>query len=357
MKIINGIKINAKSRTFSLNHFSFAVLLLADIALAVIVFTGLNAQIDQLTSEYEFFPYTYRAALIEEKWVEENILDKIQSEVLRESVFHGEPTHKRMHPACEELRAGIEGLKGNAAVNALFRSRRRMQRNYDEYDQYQKSDLGMARAVHDSILLVSSELKAHKDVQGVISFVFSSQPKDFRAEIKAYRRLFALKRTGFGFLFLLPVILLLGFWNKKANDKERYLAVIISSHFILVASLPIAFELIRLVIEIIPNVLLKSIYDFLIKTKLVSVWYYAVILLVGVFITFLIWFLHTKVFTQKRFFRNRIQSGKCTQCGVRTDYRFRFCPNCGNELLRECPHCGKLTIRDYEFCQQCGKGS
>ena len=90
-------------------------------------------------------------------------------------------------------------------------------------------------------------------------------------------------------------------------------------------------------------------------SKLISIWYYAVIFLIVVFITVTIWILQTKVFTQKRYFRNRIQKMRCTQCGIKTSYESQYCPNCANELLVKCVNCQELTIKDYEFCQKCGK--
>jgi cell fate (sporulation/competence/biofilm development) regulator YmcA (YheA/YmcA/DUF963 family)/predicted RNA-binding Zn-ribbon protein involved in translation (DUF1610 family) len=355
MKLIQGFKLISRSKSFSLNLFSFFVLILADIFLATIIFYGLSEQISQLTNEYEYFPHKYRQAFIQSTWVENNIITEISDCVLDAPIYYEKPKHKKRHPICDAFDSKINDINGNEAVVKMFEKRKRLQSVYRNYDDYQKNKLNLAEPTYNDIQKITKQIEEHPVVQTIINFVFSEQKKSYINDIKAYKRIFAFKRTGYGFLFLLPIIGLLYFWNVRSNKRGRNLSIIISSHFIIIALLPILFETMRLLLEFLPNVLFKTIYDFLINSKLISLWYYMVIAIIVIAITILIWVLQNKIFTQKRYLRNRIQKAKCTQCGIKTNYRYEFCPNCGNNLLKNCNHCNKLTIEGYEYCQNCGK--
>ena len=44
----------------------------------------------------------------------------------------------------------------------------------------------------------------------------------------------------------------------------------------------------------------------------------------------------------------------CPNCETEVGEEFRFCPNCGHELLDECPDCGAPKDKDWKFCASCG---
>ncbi len=355
MKLFKNFKLISRSKSFSLNLFSLFVLFLTDILLATIIFHGLSEQIDQLTNEYEYFPHKYRQALIRSNWVENNIISKISDCVLRAPIYREEKTHKKRHPVCDEFDAQINALKNDPDIVTLFKKLRRLQKTYQNYDNYQKNKLNLADSTYKEIQSIAEQLRETPLVNGTVQFVFAKQKENYIDDIKAYKRSFAFKRTGYGLLFLVPIIALLCLWNRQANKKEKNLSIIISSHFIIVALLPILFEITRLLLEFLPHVLFKSIYEFLISSKLISLWYYGVIFVIVAAISILIWFLQTKVFTQKRYLRNRIQKSTCTQCGLKASYDNPYCPHCGNKLLRVCRSCSQLTIKEYDYCQHCGR--
>ncbi|MCP4763314.1 MAG: zinc ribbon domain-containing protein [archaeon] len=355
MKFLNGFKLISRSKSFSLNLFSFFILILADIFLATIIFHGLSEQIDQITNEYEYFPYQYRQAFIQSTWVENNIIGKISNSVLDAPIYYEKKKYKKRHPVCQKFDDRIEFIKKNSELVDLFKKLKRLKKTYQNYDAYQKNKLNLAEPTYKEIQNITKTIQENSIVAGTIDFIFEKQRENYIDDIKRYKRTFAFKRTGCGLLFLIPVIVALCFWNNRSNKRERNLSIIISSHFIIVALLPILFEISRLVLEFLPNVLLKNIYEFLISSKLISIWYYIVIALMIATISLVIWFLQNKVFTQKRYLCNRIQKSKCTQCGLKINYEYQYCPNCGNNLLRVCDLCKELTIDGYDHCQNCGK--
>ena len=49
---------------------------------------------------------------------------------------------------------------------------------------------------------------------------------------------------------------------------------------------------------------------------------------------------------------------KCPKCGHSVPEGTRFCPNCGEKLIKEpitCPKCGKVNAPDSKFCAECGE--
>ena len=359
--MINFKNIDSKSssKEFDLNSFSFSFLLLADLFIAVIIFYGLSQQIDQLADEYEYFPSKYREIYIHKSWVENNILEKITSSVLsiNRQMKEDRKDYKKMHPVCQITEDHFTKLSESTSTLKLFEKRERLRRRYKNYDSFQKTKSPEAAWLLNEIKAIDSELRSQKGVKETISYIFAiqvNQGHKFSKEIKNYRKLFALKRTGLVFIFLLPIALFLIWWNRRSQRREKYLSVIISSHLLLISFLPIGFESIRLIIEVIPKVLLKTIYEALKSLNLISFWYYGVILVSIVLTSYVLWLLHTKVFTQKRYILQRIHNNLCSACSRRVDYSKGYCPYCGNNHLNVCDKCKEKTIKGLDFCQNCG---
>ena len=355
MKVFKGFKYYQKTRNYSLNLFSMVLLLLADIFLAIILFSGLEAQTDQITTAREYFPFQYRQVFINASWVENNFIDKLTDRVLEKRIFREKKAHKKMHPVCEAFDRRIDLIRENSGLVEQFKRLKRFRSKYKNYDDYQTFKLNMAGPAYTQFQALAGSISAHPLVKEMSAFVFEKQKRDYVDDIKAYKRIYAFKRTAYGFIFLLPVIGVLWLWNTMANKKDHHLGVIISSHFIIVALIPVLLELARLVLEFFPKVLFKTIYDFLIQSNLISIWYYVLIVLMAAAISVFIWFLQNKVFTRQRYLRNRIQKSRCTRCGVKVSYEKPFCPNCGHPLLTACRFCSEPTIEGYSHCQNCGK--
>jgi hypothetical protein len=220
MKITQGFKLISRSKSFSLNLFSFFILILADIFLANIIFYGLSEQIDQITNEYEYFPRKYRQAFIQATWVENNIISKISDDVLDKPIYREKAFHKKRHPICDQLDLRMDVVKNTPALVQLFEQRKRLQTIYQNYDDYQRNKLNLAETTYTEIQDITTQIGKDPAVRDLISFVFSNQnDKTHGDDIKAYKRAFAVKRAGYGLLFLVPIIGLLYFWNHRSNKK------------------------------------------------------------------------------------------------------------------------------------------
>ena len=354
---LKKIKIKTASKDYRLNLFSFVFLLLADCFLAIILFYGLSQQVDQLTNEFEYFPQPYRNIYISQGWVENNYLPNIARSVLNieRSIYKEDKKYKEMHPVCKKTHDSFLTLHASSEILSLFKQRDRLSKKYRNYDSFQKNRNPAAGNLLEQIEALDKKLLKHALVKETIDFINSQQKIDFSQEIRKHQKIYALKRSGLGFLFLLPIIVFLAWWNKRSHQKEKFLSVMISSHFFIVSALPIAFEIIRLVIEVIPKVLLEKIYEALKNLNLISFWYYGVIAISVIVTTWTIWFLQAKVFTQKRYKIKQILRGICVVCAMKIDYRRPFCPHCGHKHLSTCHHCDKDTLKDLPYCQHCGE--
>lgn len=353
MKIKPTIKLF--SNRSDLNLISFVLLLLSDVFIAVILFFGLSQQIDQFTDEYDYFPSEYRSMLIRNDWVENNVLGKMSRKLLNmtRSTYDKNIKIDKLHPKCIEISELFAKLENDTIIIKDFTSYERLLKNYNALNHNEKrSQKGLQ--LQEQIITLSQSIKNKPKVKNLIETIFTNQKIDYTNEIQNFRKLFALKRTIFDFIFLLPVLAVFILWNRKSYRKEKYIQTIISSHYILVAFLPIFFESIRLIVEVIPKILLKTVYEFLLKLNLITFWYYAVLFLSVVFIVFLIWIFQTKIFTAEKYRIKQYEKHKCMTCNTKIDYREKYCPACGTNLYILCPTCKKETINFLPFCGNCG---
>ncbi|MBI9098997.1 MAG: hypothetical protein JEY91_11000 [Spirochaetaceae bacterium] len=338
-----------------LNLISFFLLLLSDVFIAVILFFGLSQQINQFTDEYEYFPYEYRNMLIDNEWVENNVIEKISSKLLgvTRSTFETNKQIEKLHSKCGEIEALFSELENDTSLIKEFSIYDRQLTNYKALNRNEKNSpdgLQLLEQIH----ALSQSLKDSPRVQKLIETIFTNQKNNYAKDIMKFRKLFALKRTVFDLVFLLPVLAAFILWNRNSFSKGKYIQTIISSHYIIVAFLPILFESIRLIIEVIPKLLLKTVYDFLLKLNLITFWYYGVLLISIGFIVFLIWIFQTKIFTKERYRLKQYEKQKCMSCNTKIDYHEKHCPACGFNLYISCPTCKKDTIIYLPFCIHCG---
>ena len=46
---------------------------------------------------------------------------------------------------------------------------------------------------------------------------------------------------------------------------------------------------------------------------------------------------------------------RCPYCGAETENDSKFCPHCGEQLIKTCPYCGTTVGKNSHFCDKCGK--
>ena len=111
-----------------LSKFSLCVILVLDLFLLNIMFSGLAEHTKQLTSLYEYIPNTCREAVVNESWQEENRLDNLQrvinaydSRSLYSDISKND--YSKVYDKCLDIEKSARALYDDKDIKDLFRIR------------------------------------------------------------------------------------------------------------------------------------------------------------------------------------------------------------------------------------------
>jgi hypothetical protein len=155
--------------------------------------------------------------------------------------------------------------------------------------------------------------------------------------------------------FLLPLVVILALWNSRSIRGNRGAQVLVSSHLLVVASLPVLFKVGELVYEIMPKKLLQKLIAVLESLKLVALWHYLMMALAIALGLWLIYLFQRKLFSREKILAKRIARALCQECGQALAPGSRFCPLCGFNQFRSCANCHRPTYVYGHFCRECGQ--
>lgn len=348
-----------------LSPISILILILLDIFLLIIIFQGLSAQSGLLTSPDEYVPYVCQEIVIEKSWTEGNRIDKLGYIVLQHhrSTYVQEARVKPVHPACEEVLAAIDAVKTDDVVVQLFEERSRLMilRNDIAFD-FRKMDSTTEITTSEEyldltnqILEIEQKINANEKVAhlwSVIDTAITKQSIVIQA-LRNYRAIFPIYEVLFQLLFLLP--LFIAFYGWYVRSARIRFQGFISTHLLGVVSIPVFWEMVRLILYIIPHQIIKRFIEFLESLKLIAVWYYLVIALVIAMSSFLIYVVQKHIFSRERVMERRIQNRNCVECGKKLPDRDKYCTMCGAGQFEVCPNCNGETYVGGKYCQECGK--
>jgi hypothetical protein len=368
VKIFSQIKIRSNeignrltriTESEPLSLLSIVLIVLLDLFVLVNLFIGLNDQTKQLTSPDEYVPNVCREIIIDKNWVEENKMSELSNLILPEqrSYWELEPDKNEKHPICKDLDVKIRDMKSNKRLISYFDERDKLFKQYNSYDDYQKQIDPAVDKILTDIKDIDGKINTMDEVKG---FWITVEKKVGLSETltKDLQRInftYPMKRLGIRILFLLPVFVLLFFWNSASIRKNRYLQAFISSHLLIVSLIPAFFEVCQAVFDIIPRKLLKKVMEFLESWNLIAIWYYILIVLAVLLSLFFIYILQKKVFTKDKLMRRRLEKKKCIDCGRPLPYQIHFCPFCGVSQKLTCKNCHQETLQGATFCTHCGK--
>ncbi|MCW6037399.1 hypothetical protein K4A83_14115 [Spirulina subsalsa FACHB-351] len=179
--------------------------------------------------------------------------------------------------------------------------------------------------------------------------IFNQLQKDYNHAAYWYPSLqFALQA-----IFLLPLIILALWVHNFAQGKNYGLVALMSWHLLIIFCIPLIlkiFEVLQfgLIFDVLVRVLTQLLGGLLF---LISYVYILIVPLVGFGI---IKFFQKVVFNRKLQVANRVQKGKCMNCGKKLRGDESHCPHCGYYQYVECPNCLHLTYKYLSYCKVCG---
>ncbi|MFC1765067.1 hypothetical protein ACFL6U_23725 [Planctomycetota bacterium] len=398
-KRITGFKnkLTRLSEQEPITKLALAVIILLDIFILSIIFGGLEDHTDQLTSPTEYFPHHCRQVFIRKDWTEANKIAKLQQLVLTDynnySYRHDSPFEKpkiaKMHPLCKEFYEKIRLIAENGTLKALFIERQQAAKKKDQLiKQYDKEhevydtklleniagkDNGELSSMTNSMKAKGREIDRlnaqitdlNEKINGYVlvkHFWDLARPGDITRrenlirDLNRFEKIYLFRELLWQLLFLLPLLAIFSVWHAKSIKKARNIQGLISAHLIVVASIPIVFKIVDVVLELIPYHFFKDLFELLERLHIIALWHYFVIILaigVGLFFVFII---QKKIFSKERLYQKRLSKGGCYSCGkTLPEMKAAACPFCGTKQLRKCAGCDTETHFSGKFCTNCGQ--
>jgi hypothetical protein len=378
-----------------LGKLSLIIVILLDIFLLSIVFVGLEAHTSQLTSVQEYFPWECRQVLIENQWSNANKLDRLQNIVLndynnylRRGSFFDENKLDKMHPDCKEYFQSIKAIAESQSIKNMFIKRQSLQRKRsdwrtrhnigkDVYDTQLREKIannksnpgtsitdsmqgasGEYEKINAEIVATSSKINNQqlvKDFFELIGPSSSSKRDKLISDLKKYEIIYAFKGLCWQFLFLLPIFGGALFWHVRSTNKKFATQTLFSTHLLTIASIPILFKIVELVLDLIPNTFFRALFELLEKLHIMALWHYLLIVVSLLVAILLVYLIQKKFFNKQRIYEKRLISGKCCLCGKKLPPKSGHCPFCGKNQMRQCSHCQSDTFLGGSCCVNCGK--
>ncbi len=379
-----------------LNKLSLTTIIILDIFILTVLFQGLTDHTQQLTTPSEYMPYTVRQVFIEQTWTPSSQIEKLQELVLSDrnnysyrydSIFEFEKT-KNMHPLCRDFYRRVKLISEDQELHGLFVDRQRTIK--DRKDM--ASIFDKAKKLYDTRLLETLAEKKHS-TSGTSSI--SSQAKSAAAQIESltakiavtekkinahpgvhklwtiisaenqnrqlvvndfrkFERSYPLKELGWQLLFILPIFFIFYAWSTRSIKKDNRIQTLLSSHLLVIASLPLILKLTEVVLDLIPNHFFKNLFKVLHALHLIAIWHYIVILGAIILGLALVYFIQKKVFNPQKVRQKRLMKGDCIVCNKKLPPHISACPFCGTKQLENCKNCHMETPLGGPYCIHCG---
>ena len=388
-------RLTSISQEEPLNKLSLATIILLDLFVLSLIFAGLNEHTQQLTTVNEYMPSQARNIFIEQAWLPDTRVAKLEALILAErNNYHydyeglfKERKLKIMHPASARLFRQISALSQDATIRELFLQRQKAvaeQTKIEEiFDKAKKSyDTQLLENIANASKSGASEIattaQRHKQKLEMLSAEIAKVEERIQAQagvqklwqvtapdeavrariIADYKRFqfwFPVKELGWQLIFLLPIFWLFYVWSVRSVRKDNPIQTLMASHLLVIATLPIIIKVIELVVEIIPKHFFKKIFELLQAMHLMALWHYFVILAVIGIGLLLVYCIQRKVFNQQQVVQKRLMKGACIVCNKKLPTNARFCPFCGRVQVMECSACKQATPIGGAFCVHCGR--
>jgi hypothetical protein len=372
------------------------VILFLDVFVLVTIFSGLTDSASQLATPEDYIPYDCQNFVIgADIKVDSEKLNLVAGRVNMYDTYNPDmkvveqlqqQANTKLHPICVELQKNITTIKSSTSLKDFFTKRAdlltqknslqykidELKRNYDtallekiasmqseavKMQQERNNLIVDLNGLDTSIKSVEAQIVATTEYKAVWEYILgnsANNQKTLENDLAVARFWFPVKRLAMDFAFLLPLLLVMYFWNSRSIRKENGVQMLISSHLLVVVAIPTLWKIIDMVIEIIPKKFLETVMIWLAAMKLLAIWYY-VLVIVAIFVALgIIYLIQKKFFSRERLLEKRLMKGECLECGKFLPKKSEFCPFCSASQMKDCPSCHKSTHIAGTFCKNCG---
>jgi len=387
-------RLTSVSKEEPLNKLSLVTIIILDIIILNVLFIGLHEHTDQLTTAHEYMPPIAKSIFIDQNWSPGNRISKLQPLILSdrnntryryESPFDASRI-KLMHPEAQRFFKQTEALSKKPALHALLLNRQKTTAERDKteqaFDKAKKSyDTQLLENIANAtkpgtnatsttakqyaqkidrltekIRTIEKNIHADSGIQELWDIIAPDDAarNQIVGEYKRFQFWFPLKSLAWQLVFLLPIFGIFYWWNHRSLKKDSPIQTLITSHLLVITSLPILFKIIELVIDIIPKHFFKNLFKILQSLHLMALWHYFVIFAIIAIGIFLVYFIQRKVFNRQKVIQKRLAKGNCIQCNKHLPAGSIFCPFCGASQHKKCPACETDTPKGGTCCIHCG---
>ena len=368
-----------------LTKLSVFLIIVLDLFILSNVILGIEGETNKAPKTYQYYPSSCTMHFKEAKtsykdFYSYNSYIKIQNRSpqcneleTKINVFKNTDIFKKNHNQINTLEA--KQRKNNIRLEQI-----RKQYNTRLFEQIANMQnnkaLNKAKAEYDTLTTDNKNIK--KELASITkvskldgyeeykNYVQANKDKFFE-EKSNYKFWQPFKEYGYMLVFILPLLLLFGFFYRKTNNKqlkgEKYnpIVKIITTHISFILILPIIWYTLALIYHVIPKTLLKELIEYLVEIGLLSLLNYLAIGLVVVFFGGLIYFIQKRTARLKqervvtKDYKRIISYSQCFECDYKIDYTKDFCPFCGTKLYEICSNCNEKTIKHEIYCKSCGE--
>lgn len=387
------------SESEPLNILSIFVIVFLDILLLSFIFSGLSDHSSQIKTSSEYVPYIARNIFIESNWTNENQLNKLQNVIQNNSNLYKygygyshkkDPYDKdsisKMHPLSKTLYEKLYKISIDQQINQLFDRREELQKQYSEQirifrenkpvyeiellekiarrdstsvDQSAVEDIAKRYSkkinnLNQKILGINQQLNNQPLIVDLWGFISKDNESILKKDLKVFDYWYPIKLFLWQVLFLLPILIFAYLWYLKSYNNNKNIQRLISSHLLLIATIPIIFRLIDIFLELLPNHILSKLFKLLNKLHLVAIWHYLLIATILFGSLLLTTVIQKKLFNKQKVARIRINRSQCIRCGSKIPLRTKYCICCGANQFSTCTSCGLETYKSTLHCMNCG---
>ncbi|MFX0195753.1 MAG: hypothetical protein ACFFCW_06490 [Candidatus Hodarchaeota archaeon] len=389
------VKINDRE---PLSKLSLVVIIALDLFILILIFRGLSDHTGQLTSPYDYIPYECRRIFIEKKWSEANKIEGLQELVLIDYNNYSYRYYKesfektkldKMHPLCKKFFEKVKIVAENKELSNLFIKRQKLvndkknltasfKQSKDVYDTSlleeiarNNKDITKLPSISDSIKhkentleqlnvsisKIDKRINDHRLIKELWPLIEPEQ-NDYRNtlvnDLNKFEFWYPLKEFAWQLIFMLPLFIIFYIWNSRSIYRNKNLQILISSHLLIIASIPIIIKTMDVVLHLIPRHFFRELFKLLELFHIIALWHYLLII-ISIFIAiFFIYIVQKKIFDEQRLIKKRLLKGACYVCGKKLPNGVVACPFCGTKQYKTCPVCNKNTFITGDYCTNCG---
>jgi len=356
-------RLRSISKSEPLSGLSLVIIIFLDIFVLFALFQGLSDQTASFTTPSDVIPYNCRSIAIDTKNFDKTqkinqILSQARNYQYETFVSYdympsGGRHPEDLHTDCRKIEEFFKNMQNDAGFYKLLDERDQINNRRSSVE----AEINKLRGGYDTVLLekiakqppsesisettagtIKQDLQSRTEelnkirmeeqanmalieqngnLQEILAYITPELAENLRTTLSGLEFYYPIKRLGVELLFLIPLFLIVWFWNSHSIARENGAQALVSSHLLVVIFIPIFWKICEGVLNIIPERFLQTIMQFLQDLQILMLWYYFLILLaIGATLT-VIYFLQKKIFSKKRLIEKRIEHSECQFCGKR----------------------------------------